>query len=105
MSWSDNNNNNPWGSPGSNGGGSGPNIDQVIRDAQNKMKKFLPGSFFGKLGPLFILIVLLLIWLGSGFYRVLPDEQGVVLQFGKFTKTTQPGLNYHLPYPIERVYS
>ena len=31
MSWSDNNNNNPWGSPGSNGGGSGPNIDQVIR--------------------------------------------------------------------------
>ena len=53
MSWSDNNNNNPWGSPGSNGGGSGPNIDQVIRDAQNKIKKFLPGSFFGKLGPLF----------------------------------------------------
>ena len=105
MSWSDNNNNNPWGSPGSNGGGSGPNIDQVIRDAQNKMKKFLPGSFFGKLGPLFILIVLLLIWLGSGFYRVLPDEQGVVLQFGKFTKTTQPGLNYHLPYPIERVFT
>ena len=41
MSWSDNNNNNPWGSPGSNGGGSGPNIDQVIRDAQNKMKKYL----------------------------------------------------------------
>ena len=30
MSWSDNNNNNPWGSPGSNGGGSGPNIDQVL---------------------------------------------------------------------------
>ena len=28
-------------------------------------------------------------------YRVLPDEQGVVLRFGKFVKTTQPGLNYH----------
>ena len=34
-------------------------------------------------------------------YRVLPDEQGVVLRFGKFVKTTQPGLNYHFPYPIE----
>jgi membrane protease subunit HflK len=33
----------------------------------------------------------------------LPDEQGVVLRFGKFINTTQPGLNYHLPYPIENV--
>jgi membrane protease subunit HflK len=90
MSWSDNNNNNsPWGSPGGNGGSnnSGPNIDQVIRDAQNKFKKFLPGSFFGKLGPLVLLVVFILIWSATGFYRVLPDEQGVVLQFGKFVKT------------------
>jgi len=34
---------------------------------------------------------------------VLPDEQGVVLRFGKFTSTTQPGLNYHIPYPVETV--
>jgi membrane protease subunit HflK len=34
---------------------------------------------------------------------VLPDEQGVVLRFGKFVSTTQPGLNYHIPYPIETV--
>jgi len=33
----------------------------------------------------------------------LPDEQGVVLRFGKFTSTTQPGLNYHIPYPVETV--
>jgi membrane protease subunit HflK len=107
MSWSDNNNNNPWGSSGNNSGGrnSGPNLDQVIRDAQDKFKKFLPGSFFGKIGPFVLFIILIIIWLGSGFYRVLPDEQGVVLQFGKFTKTTQPGLNYHLPYPIERVFT
>ena len=39
----------------------------------------------------------------KGLYRVLPDEQGVVLRFGKFIKTTQPGLNYHLPLPIESV--
>ena len=36
-------------------------------------------------------------------YRVLPDEQGIVLRFGKFVSTTQPGLNYHFPYPIETV--
>jgi membrane protease subunit HflK len=105
MSWSDNNNNNnPWGSQGGgNGRGQGPDIDNVIKDLQNKFKGFIPGSFFGKLGPVVIIIALVLIWLASGFYRVLPDEQGVVLQFGKYIKTTQPGLNYHIPYPIERV--
>ena len=49
------------------------------------------------------LIILVLLWLASGLYRVLPDEQGVVLRFGKFIKTTQPGLHYHLPMPFERV--
>ena len=104
MSWSDNNNNNPWGSQGGgNGRGQGPDMDNVVRDLQNKFKRFIPSSFFGKLGPALIIVVLVLIWLASGFYRVLPDEQGVVLQFGKYIKTTQPGLNYHIPYPIERV--
>ena len=106
MSWSDNNNNNPWGSSNNGGGrGSGPNMDDVIRNAQNRFKGMMPGSFFGKLGPYMIIGILILIWIASGFYRVLPDEQGVVLQFGKYTKTTQPGLNYHLPYPIERVFT
>jgi membrane protease subunit HflK len=103
MSWSDNNNN-PWGSQGGgNGRGQGPDMDNVIRDLQNKFKGFMPGSFFGKLGPVVIIVALVLIWLATGFYRVLPDEQGVVLQFGKYIKTTQPGLNYHIPYPVERV--
>ena len=48
-------------------------------------------------------MILAIIWVGSGLYRVLPDEQGVVLRFGKFVKTTQPGLNYHIPFPIESV--
>ena len=96
--------NNPWGSQGGgNGRGQGPDMDNVIRDLQNKFKGFLPGSFFGKLGPVVIIVALVLIWLATGFYRVLPDEQGVVLQFGKYIKTTQPGLNYHIPYPVERV--
>ena len=42
-------------------------------------------------------------WIISGIYKVQPDEQGVVLHFGKWSETTEPGLHYHLPYPIETV--
>ncbi|HCD17053.1 MAG TPA: FtsH protease activity modulator HflK [Rhodobiaceae bacterium] len=48
-----------------------------------------------------VLAVLLTFWGLSGFYRVQADEQGVVLRFGKFLTQTSPGLNYHLPWPIE----
>jgi len=41
----------------------------------------------------------------SGFYRVQPDEQGVVLRFGQWIKTTQPGLNWHIPSPVETVFT
>ena len=50
---------------------------------------------------LVVLAVLLTFWGLSGFYRVQADEQGVVLRFGKFLTQTSPGLNYHLPWPIE----
>jgi membrane protease subunit HflK len=51
-----------------------------------------------------ILALLLLIgWLASGIYKVQPDEQGMVLRFGRFTDATEPGLHYHLPYPIETI--
>lgn len=43
------------------------------------------------------------LWLASGFYQVQTNEQGVVLRFGKYVDTTEPGLHYHLPYPIETV--
>lgn len=47
------------------------------------------------------MIVVLAIWLGSGFYIVGPGEQGVVRQFGKVVKKTSAGLNYRLPWPIQ----
>lgn len=50
-----------------------------------------------------IIGVLVLLWLASGFYQVQPSEQGVVLRFGKYVDTTEAGLHYHLPYPIETV--
>ena len=101
----------PWGAPpgGSGGNGSGrgptpPDIDAIIRDIQNKINKFLPGGSKSGGKPIgLILIILVFVWLASGLYRVLPDEQGVVIRFGKFVKNTQPGLNYHIPFPIETV--
>ncbi len=62
----------------------------------------LPGSM-GTKGIILLVALVVAGWLLSGFYRVEPDEQGVVLRFGKFVQLTQPGLNYHLPYPIETV--
>ena len=43
------------------------------------------------------------LWLATGLYQVRPDQQGVVMRFGKNVGTTQPGLNYHLPWPFEGV--
>ncbi len=103
-------NQSPWGSPpGGNGNGgfrrgpTPPDIEEIIKNFQKKINKFLPGGTKGGKPIVLGLVILLVIWVLSGLYRVLPDEQGVVLRFGKFVSTTQPGLNYHLPYPIESV--
>ena len=47
--------------------------------------------------------LIMISWVGAGIYKVQPDEQGVVLRFGHWVETTEPGLHYHLPYPIETV--
>jgi len=99
----------PWGSPRGGGNGSGgkgptpPNIDEVIKKIQDLIKKFIPKNGSSKKPIILGLVIVIAIWAFSGLYRVLPDEQGVVLRFGKFTSTTQPGLNYHIPYPVETV--
>jgi len=100
----------PWGTPPGGGNGSGrggqrpPNIDEVVEKIQKLISKLIPGGKTGGSKPIiFGLILLILFWAFSGLYRVLPDEQGVVLRFGKFVSTTQPGLNYHIPFPVETV--
>ena len=105
---SDFKNQSPWGSPPGGGGNGGfrrgptpPDIDEIVKKIQNTINRFTGGSKGGARPILFGLIILAVIWALSGLYRVLPDEQGVVLRFGKFVNTTQPGLNYHFPYPIE----
>ena len=53
---------------------------------------------------LLIIVGIVVLWLGTGvFFMVGPDEQGVVLQFGRYTRTAQPGLNFKFPAPIETV--
>lgn len=94
----------PWGQ-GPTGGGpqQPPNLEEILRQGQERVRRMMPGSTGGGVGILVVILVVLAIWMASGFYRVQTDEQGVVLRFGEWIKTTQPGLNYHLPYPIESV--
>jgi membrane protease subunit HflK len=47
--------------------------------------------------------LLLLLWIGSGFYIVNEGQRGIVLRFGKYVESTQAGLRWHLPYPVEVV--
>ena len=107
---SDFKNQSPWGSPPGGGGNGGfrrgptpPDIDELIKKIQNTINRFIGGGKGGTKPIMFGLLILVVVWALSGLYSVLPDEQGVVLRFGKFVNTTQPGLNYHLPYPIESV--
>ncbi len=62
------------------------------------------GRDFQLPGGVAVLVVLALgLWLASGFYIVDAGERGVVLRFGKYAETTQPGPRWHLPYPLETV--
>ncbi len=60
------------------------------------------GDWGGRFGIIAVAVVVIL-WLASGLFRVQPDEEGVVLRFGAFTRVVPPGLSYHLPWPIESV--
>src|SRR5437763_1128473 len=113
MPWS-NQGGGPWGSGG--GGGKGPwgsgppptgptppDLEEFLRRSQDRLRSLLPGGSLGGKGIGLIVLAAILIWGFSGFFRVDPDELGVVLRFGKYVRDVPPGLNYHLPYPIESV--
>ncbi len=124
MAWGDKDNNqpqSPWGRPPAGGGGSGgnsgggnkgsgggsptpPDLEELLRKSQERLKKIFPndGSNNSK-GISLVAIIIALLWLSSGIYFVKADEKGVVLRFGEYHRTTESGLNYHLPYPIESV--
>ncbi len=105
----------PWGQgprgggPSGSGGGGGfggpnpPNLEDILRKGQDKFRNIMPGGDVSGRGILLLVLVALAIWLGTGFYRVDTDEQGVVLRFGKVHSVTEPGLRYRLPWPIDTV--
>ncbi len=108
-----------WGRKKGNSGP--PDLDQLWRNFNRKLNNLLkrkgggrngsgggegpapagPKQYGGGIGLLVGL--LLLLWIGSGFYIVNEGQRGVVLRFGKYVESTQAGLRWHLPYPVETV--
>jgi membrane protease subunit HflK len=89
-----------------------PDLDELWRNFNRKLDSLFgrrgggdgerppsPGRKFGGAGLLLLLVVA--VWLVSGFYIVYEGQRGVVLRFGKYVETTMPGPRWHLPYPIE----
>lgn len=105
----------PWGTPpggsGGSGGGNGgsggdlpPDIDEMLKKAQERLRTAMPGGFGpGKFVGL-VAVAGIALWLSSGFYLVKPGENAVITQFGAWTKTqSDPGLGYRIPWPIQNV--
>ena len=111
MPWTNQGGGGPWGSGGKGPWGSGPqspgptppDLEEILRRGQDRLRRVLPGGNLGGRGFALIVLGVLVLWGFSGFFRVEPDELGVVLRFGKQVREVQPGLNYHLPYPVEKV--
>ncbi len=91
----------PWGSGPQSSGPTPPDLEDLLRRSQDKLRNVLPGGNLGGKGFALIVLGAVALWGVSGFYRVQPDELGVVLRFGQYVRDGHPGLNYHLPYPIE----
>jgi membrane protease subunit HflK len=99
------------------GSGGPPDLDRLIAQAQAFIRGILGGgggpgsgrgprsisSFSNGRGLILLLAGVVALWVFSGFYRVQPDEQGVVLRFGAYSYWTPPGLHWHVPWPVEAV--
>ncbi|MEO5342705.1 MAG: FtsH protease activity modulator HflK [Gammaproteobacteria bacterium SHHR-1] len=116
MAWNEpGNSKDPWG--GRPNGEGPPDLDEVVKDLQRKMGGLFGGKGggggdtpSGPSGPQMsgrvlgiVLGIIGLIWLASGIYIIEPAERGIVLRFGAFQKVTDPGPNWHLPFPLETV--
>jgi membrane protease subunit HflK len=98
MKWNDEDRG-PWGTGSKSG--RPPDLEEFLRRGQDRLRSALPGGHLGGSGIALIALAAVVIWGFSGFFLVEPDELGVVLRFGRYVRDAQPGLNFHLPYPIE----
>ena len=102
--WKPNNNPGPWGQGPSGGGrNTPPDLEDMLRRSQDRLKQVLPGGATNGLMILVIAAIAAVLWLLSGFYTVQPNETGLNMIFGRYTQKTSSGLNYNWPYPIGRV--
>ena len=94
----------PWGSGPKGGGGGPPDLEEILRRGQDRLKNIIPGgaAFCGKTAAVVVLAAVVL-WLATGFYTVRPNEVGINMIFGRYTGSTGEGLRYNLPYPIGQV--
>ena len=76
-----------------------PDIDELLSNLQDKFKIGLPK----KGGISLLIVIVIVIWLGTGIFIVDPEEQGVIKRFGVVTEVVGPGPHYHFPSPIETV--
>lgn len=106
-----------WGNKPGGGSGGPPDLEELWRDFNRRltglfgrrdggdggdggrMPSLNPRQFGGGIGLLVALV--LVVWLGSGFYIVDASQRGLVLQFGRYKETTDPGLRWRLPWPIQ----
>jgi membrane protease subunit HflK len=95
----------PWGHGPDDKGGSRPDLEELLRRGQDRLRGFLPSGRFtaGTLGV--IAAGVFALWVLSGIYFVNTSEQGVVLRFGAVSAIAGPGMRYHLPWPIEVEYT
>jgi len=99
--WGNNNDKNPWQKkPG--GKGTPPDFEKWFKDQQKKFKKISGGSGTPSKNILWLIAGgVFVLWLLTGIYQVQNDQQAAVLRFGKWERTTDPGLHYHFPVPVE----
>ena len=76
-----------------------PDIDELLSNLQDKFKIGLPK----KGGVTLLIVIVIVIWLGTGIFIVDPEEQGIIKRFGVVTEVVGPGPHYHLPAPFETV--
>ena len=99
----------PWGQGPGGGGQQQPDLEEILKRSQDKLKRVMPGGGGSGSGiPGYLWFLVFVVAAGVvGFYaftfKVNPNERGIVLQFGKYVRWEGPGLHFRLPYPIEEV--